>query len=143
MISSAIDFAIENFIGGQWAPGTGWQSIDVFNPASGGIVTPFTSASHTDVDNAVAAARAAQPAWAARPFRQRSEVLRALAQQFEANLQRFIDLEILDAGKPVTAASTEELPDIVDAIHYFAGALEAFDQYSELKTIWITLRCTR
>jgi betaine-aldehyde dehydrogenase len=122
MPSNVIDFAVENFIGGRWVPGTGTERVDVFNPASGEVVTSFTSSSTADVDAAVAAARLAQPDWAALSPRQRSEALRALAQKFEANLQRFIGIEVLDAGKPVTAASTEELPDIVDAIHYFAGA---------------------
>ncbi|WP_018600010.1 aldehyde dehydrogenase family protein [Mycobacterium sp. 155] len=130
MTVTTIDFTIENFIDGLWRPSTGHQAVEVFNPADGQVVASFTSSSNADVDDAVAAARAAQPAWAALSGRQRSEVLRTLAQRFEASLQRFIDLEVLDAGKPVTAASTAELPDIVDAIHYFAGAARSLTAQS-------------
>jgi betaine-aldehyde dehydrogenase len=70
----------------------------------------------------VAAARAAQPAWAALSARQRSEALHAISIEFANRLTEFIGLEVLDAGKPVTAASEEELPDIADSVRHFAGA---------------------
>jgi betaine-aldehyde dehydrogenase len=130
MTSIALDFAIQNYIDGKWRDGSSTEHIDVFDPATGELITRFTDSSTADVDDAVAAARAAQPDWAAKTPRERATILRGIAQAFENNLERFIDLEVLDAGKPVTAASTEELPDIVDAIHYFAGAARSLSSQS-------------
>ncbi|MDT2006632.1 aldehyde dehydrogenase family protein [Rhodococcus opacus] len=117
-----LDFEIQNFIGGQWSPGSGSDTIDVFDPSTGEVVAAFTASTTEDVDRAVAAARTAQRDWAAKTPRERSEILRLLAQAFTAELDKFIELEVLDAGKPVSAARDEELPDLADALTHFAGA---------------------
>jgi betaine-aldehyde dehydrogenase len=80
MTSTTIDFAIQNFIAGRWAPGSAAERIAVHNPADGGIIATFTSSTPADVG----AARTAQPAWAALSARQRSEILRDLARAFKA-----------------------------------------------------------
>lgn len=113
---------VANLIDGQWVDGSGSEVSPVLNPATGAELTTFTAASAADVDRAVAAARAAQPAWAARSARQRSEALHAIAAEFTSRIDEFIGLEVLDAGKPVTAATEEELPDIADSVRHFAGA---------------------
>ena len=66
---------VANLIDGQWVDGSGSEVLPVLNPATGAELTTFTAASAADVDRAVAAARVAQPAWAARSARQRSEAL--------------------------------------------------------------------
>ncbi len=113
---------IANLIGGRWADGTGDENLDVHNPATGDVIAQFTSASPGDVDAAVAAARAAQPEWAATSARQRSEALHAITAEFVARIDEFIALEVLDAGKPVTVTSAEEIPDVADSMRHFAGA---------------------
>jgi betaine-aldehyde dehydrogenase len=40
----------------------------------------------------------------------------------EANLEEFVQLESIDAGKPIEASRTIELPGILDGVGYFAGA---------------------
>lgn len=117
-----LDFEIQNFIGGQWSPGSGSDTIDVFDPSTGEVVAAFTASTTEDVDRAVASARTAQRDWAAKTPRERSEILRSLAQAFTAELDKFIELEVLDAGKPVSATRGEELPDLADALTHFAGA---------------------
>lgn len=113
---------IANLIGGQWAEGASDESVDVHNPATGAVIAQFTSAGPSDVDAAVAAARAAQSDWAATSARQRSDVLHAITAEFVSRIDEFIALEVLDAGKPVTVTSTEEIPDVADSMRHFAGA---------------------
>lgn len=113
---------VANLIDGQWLDGSGSEVLAVLNPATGAELTTFTASTAADVDRAVAAARAAQPAWAALPARQRSGILHAIAADFATRIEEFIGLEVLDAGKPVTAATEEELPDIADSVRHFAGA---------------------
>ena len=113
---------VANLIDGQWVDGSGSDTIDVLNPATGETVASFITSTADDVDRAVAAARNAQPAWAAKSARERSEVLHAISTEFTDRLDEFVALEVIDAGKPLTAARDEELPDIADSVRYFAGA---------------------
>jgi betaine-aldehyde dehydrogenase len=113
---------IANLVGGRWIDGTGEDTIEVYNPATGEVIASFTSASPADVDAAVEAARAAQPDWAALSARQRSEALHRITAEFISRLDEFIALEVLDAGKPVAVTRSDEIPDVADSMRHFAGA---------------------
>jgi acyl-CoA reductase-like NAD-dependent aldehyde dehydrogenase len=56
---------LENFIGGEWVPATSERGRTIVSPVSGEAVAEAPDASAEDVSRAVAAARAAQPKWAA------------------------------------------------------------------------------
>ncbi len=58
---------IHNYIGGKIAPATSGRAQDVFNPATGAVTGRVDLSSTTDVATAVAAAKAAFPAWAEMP----------------------------------------------------------------------------
>jgi betaine-aldehyde dehydrogenase len=113
---------VRHHIGGAWQLGAGDDVVDVVNPATAETVTTFRSATSSEVGDAVAAARTAAPAWAALTGRDRTEVLYRLTDAVAAHLDELRDLEILDAGKPITAASTDEFPLILDSMRYFLGA---------------------
>ena len=51
-------------IGGEWVDGVKGQTIDVLNPYDASKITAIAEATAEDVDRAVAAAKAAFPAWA-------------------------------------------------------------------------------
>ncbi len=74
MLTSSQETA-PNFIGGQWVLSSASESLEVSDPATGESLgrTPLSSA--TDVDRAVAAARAAFPAWRATPVVERVRIL--------------------------------------------------------------------
>ena len=83
------------------------STFSSLNPATGEAVWSGTAAEAGAVDRAVAAARAAFPAWSRRPPAEREAVLHAFAQQLMANkepLARAISREI---GKPHWEALTE------------------------------------
>ena len=111
-----------NHIGGVATEGSTDDVIDVVNPATAEVVGSFAASSATDVDHAVRAARAAFTEWSATSPAKRSQVLHRLAQLVEDNIDELARLEIIDAGKPWTAATTEELPGIAGALRHFAGA---------------------
>lgn len=114
--------AITHHIDGQWRTGSDGDVVEVVNPATEATITTFVSASASDVDDAVAAARRAAPAWAALPGRDRADVLHRLADAVTAHIDELRTLEILDTGKPVSAAAADEFPLIIDSIRYFLGA---------------------
>lgn len=113
---------VRHHIDGAWSAGAGDDVVDVVNPATGQTITTFVSASDVEVDAAIAAARSAGRAWAALTGKERTDLLFRLTDAVAAHLDELRDLEILDTGKPITAASTDEFPLILDSMRYFLGA---------------------
>ena len=122
MTAAQSNVRVRNLIGSDWTAGSSDDVIEVVNPATEEVLTRFTSSTTDDVDRAVAAARAAAPAWRALTIGQRSALVNRLADAVAAHLDELRDLEVADVGKPVTAATDEEFPIILDSIRYFANA---------------------
>lgn len=83
------------------------NTFSSLNPATGERVWTGPAASAADVHRAVATARAAFPAWSARPLEERAAVLRAFAQQLAARQDALADLIAREIGKPRWEALTE------------------------------------
>ncbi|MFC9363820.1 aldehyde dehydrogenase family protein, partial [Rhodococcus sp. NPDC057014] len=113
---------LTNIIDGKAVTGSSDTIRTVLNPSTGEVVAELTESTIEDADRAVAAARAAFPAWSAKTPGERSQILHELANLLEANLDELAHLETIDAGKPTTAATGDELPGIVAAFRHFAGA---------------------
>ena len=72
----------------QWQPGTG-ATHSVNEPATGRHLLDLRLSTPDDVARAAAAAKAAQPAWAAASYQERSAVLRRAAEIYEAHRPEF------------------------------------------------------
>src|SRR5262249_14573087 len=68
-------------IGGRLVEGAG--TLGVINPATGRALAVAPRADRSQLDQAVAAAKAAFPAWSATPLRRRGELLAKLAEALE------------------------------------------------------------
>ncbi|MGH3741448.1 MAG: aldehyde dehydrogenase family protein, partial [Micromonosporaceae bacterium] len=66
----------ELFIGGKWRAAAQGRTLPVHDPATGEVLCEVADASPLDGVEALDAAVAAQPEWAAYPPRERGEVLR-------------------------------------------------------------------
>ena len=71
-----------------WEPGTG-DPIEDREPATGRHLLTVAGSTPDDVARAAAAARAAQPAWAATSYQDRARILRRAAEIYEANRDEF------------------------------------------------------
>lgn len=109
-----IDFAM--LIGGKLV--TGSSAFDVLNPATEQVIARAPEASEADLDQAVAAARRAFPAWAATPMEERRKVLNEMAQAIMANADELKRLLTLEQGKPHADAEGE----IGGAAYWLMGA---------------------
>lgn len=87
------------FINGQQV--TAEQTFDVINPATGIAFAQAQKATPADVDRAVAAARAAFPAWRKTSDEQRKQLCHALAGALEANMPELMQLVTQESGKPM------------------------------------------
>lgn len=86
-------------IAGQ--PVSASSTFDVINPATG---EPFGSAqagNAAHVDQAVAAARAAFPAWSGTSDAERKRLMHAIAGALEANMPELMELVTKETGKPM------------------------------------------
>jgi len=93
----------ELFIGGKYvAPTSGEYSIDL-NPATEEPIAEVAQAGAADVDLAVAAARAALKVWSGMRAADRGRILQRAAALLEEHQDELIELESLDAGKPLAA----------------------------------------
>ena len=101
---------------------TGGGLHEVINPATGEVVADFALAVPTDVDAAVAAARAALPGWATAAPVDRSAVLATLAELTAEHADDLVAEEVSQTGKPVRLATEFDVPGSIDNIEFFAGA---------------------
>ena len=77
------------------------QHADVMNPSTGETVGRMPMATVADAQAAIAAARAAFPAWAATPSAERAEALAAIAARIEDHAEELARLLTLEQGKPL------------------------------------------
>jgi acyl-CoA reductase-like NAD-dependent aldehyde dehydrogenase len=104
-------------INGKLVEGAG--TLDVINPATGRILTTAPRADQAQLDQAVAAAKTAFPAWSARPLRQRAARLARLADALEAEQVEFARILTQEQGKPLPQA-LDEITRSVATLRYFA-----------------------
>lgn len=114
-----------HFIDGAFTePGEGFDSR---NPATGEVLATLTQATPEDVDTAVAAARAAQPAWEALGGPGRARYLYALARLLQKHARLFAVLETLDNGKPIRESRDIDIPLAQRHFYYHAGMAQLMD----------------
>jgi lactaldehyde dehydrogenase / glycolaldehyde dehydrogenase len=96
-----------NYINGEWVKPSSSKSFDVLNPATGKVITSAVDSNADDVDRAVAAARAAQPAWERLPAIQRAGFIRTVAQKLRDNKTRLARRVSEEQGKILPLAEVE------------------------------------
>src|SRR3984957_13199340 len=92
-------------IDGKMVPGD--QTMAVLNPATEEVVAQCPRASKSQLDTAVAAAKAAFPAWAATPIEERRRLVGKMADVIEANNNELARLLTSKQGKPLADATGE------------------------------------
>ncbi|WP_179562950.1 aldehyde dehydrogenase family protein [Sphingomonas sp. R3G8C] len=92
-------------IGGALVAGD--MTMDVINPATGEAFLTVPRASVAQADAAIAAAKAAQPAWGATPLATRQQALLDLADAIGARADEFARLLTQEQGKPLPEAQGE------------------------------------
>jgi succinate-semialdehyde dehydrogenase/glutarate-semialdehyde dehydrogenase len=95
------------YIDGAWHPASDGQRIDVTDPATGEAISTVASASVQDALEAVSAAEKAFRGWAARPPRERAEILRKAFELMMRDQERLAELMVRENGKPMVEARGE------------------------------------
>ena len=110
-----------NFIAGQWHDSHSGETFASTNPArTSEIIGYFQKSTVADLEEAIAAARTAQPAWAATPAPVRGEILlrtALLLQQYQEELATLMTREM---GK-VLKETRGDVQTAIDVAKYVAG----------------------
>jgi betaine-aldehyde dehydrogenase len=99
------------------------SSLEVVNPATAKPIAQLDRAGVEETDRAVAAARAAYPAWRAVKPADRARLLRRVAALVEEHIDELARLETSNVGKPL-GDSRWEMGMVADVFHFYAGAVE-------------------
>lgn len=118
--STTYDADLKLFIDGSWRAGEGGDAADVINPATGQPIAQVPLASTSDLDEAVAAAERAWPAWRATDVETRGAILRKAAALLRERAPQIGALLTQEQGKPLPEAIGEVL-----------GSAQLFDYYAE------------
>jgi acyl-CoA reductase-like NAD-dependent aldehyde dehydrogenase len=116
-------------IGGQLVDGA--ATLDVVNPATGAVFETCPRADEAQLNLAVAAAKAAFPAWSALSYAERAAKLEALADALEPRIEEFARLLTQEQGKPLSGALAE-----------VGGAVFGLRTFAAMRTETKTLRET-
>jgi succinate-semialdehyde dehydrogenase/glutarate-semialdehyde dehydrogenase len=95
------------YIDGAWRPASDGQRIEVTDPATGEVITSVASATVQDGLAAVEAAYQAFRPWAARPPRERAEMLRKAFDLMMRDREKLAELMTRENGKPLAESRGE------------------------------------
>ena len=113
----------ENFIGGEWRVPLSGRYRENVTPVTGAPFCEVADSSAADIERALDAAHAAKGAWGRRSPAKRAEVLNAIADALETNLEALAVAESWENGKPVRETLNADLPLAIDHFRYFAGVI--------------------
>jgi aminomuconate-semialdehyde/2-hydroxymuconate-6-semialdehyde dehydrogenase len=113
---------LANYIGGRLVPALGGQSLEVFEPATGGVLARAPDSDERDIRAAVDAASAALAEWRLSRAEERRRWLNRIADALEARSAEFARAESDDTGKPLKLAASLDIPRAIANFRFFADA---------------------
>ena len=116
-----MDYQTQLFINGEFVDAADGATIDLVNPYDNSKIGDLAEAKAADVDRAVAAAKAALPAWSKMAAADRGRLLLKLADAIEERAEDFARLESIDTGHPLRDTRLLDVPRTVVGYRYFGG----------------------
>jgi 5-carboxymethyl-2-hydroxymuconic-semialdehyde dehydrogenase len=109
---------IQHLINGAAVPSA--EYFNTVNPATQEVLAEVARGGEREVDAAVAAAKAAFPAWAGRPAAERAALLRRLGDLIAADVPGIAKTETQDTGQVIAQTAKQLVPRSADNFYYFA-----------------------
>lgn len=117
---------IQNYINGQFENPVSDDWIDNYCPANGKVYGQIPNSSKKDVERAYKAAKDAFVSWSQTSLNERSRIMLRISELLETNLSRLAKVESRDNGKPVSLATTIDIPRAASNFRFFANAITQF-----------------
>jgi aminomuconate-semialdehyde/2-hydroxymuconate-6-semialdehyde dehydrogenase len=115
---------LRNFVAGEFRPAP--STFAKASPVTGETIFSVAESERSDVDEAVAAARAAMRGpWARTTEQERAVVLRRIADELERRFDDLVTAEVADTGKTVAQARTLDVPRGAANFRTFADVVAA------------------
>lgn len=114
----------ELYIGGKWVPSAGDSTIEVREAATGKLLAKVPAGTEGDVDDAVAAARAAFGEWSQSSIADRVAVLRQIADGLVAREAELAEMMTREVGTPIARSRTVQVGLGVTIFRSMADILE-------------------
>ena len=123
--------AFENlYIGGTWTPSDGTETIDVIDSVTEEVMATIPAGTAADVDRAVAAAKAAFPAWSATPVEERAKYLSRIGDALGARMDEIATAISKETGMAKWLSQLVQVGLPINSFKQAAATAESF-QYEE------------
>ncbi len=114
---------VGHFINGKMVKGTSGKQGDIMNPATGEVQYKVDLASASEMDAAIAAASAAQPAWGAKNAQVRGRVMMAMVGLINRDMEKLAEALSREHGKTIPDAKGDVQRGL-EVVEYCIGAAE-------------------
>ena len=119
---------IEHLINGRLVKGSGY--FETTNPATQEVLAEVARGGEAEVHAAVAAAKAAFPAWASMAPAGRARRMRRLGDRSTRQVLELAQMETNDSGQVVSQTGKQLVPRAADNFHYFAEMCTRVDGHT-------------
>ncbi len=119
---------INHLINGQTVAANDY--FETVNPATQEVLAEVASGTEREVNAAVAAAKAAFPAWAGRPATERANIMRKLGELIAKHVPEIARTETQDTGQPISQTGKQLIPRAADNFNYFAEMCTRVDGHT-------------
>jgi len=109
-----------NYIDGSWRPARSSATFESLDPSDAHVIGSFAASGDADVADAVAAAKAAFPAWRATPAPRRGEIMYRFAALLAEHKERVSRAMTSEMGK-VIAEARGDVQEGIDIAYLMAG----------------------
>ncbi|MQW87243.1 betaine-aldehyde dehydrogenase [Sinorhizobium saheli] len=114
-----------HFIDGEYVEDAAGTVIESIYPATGEVIARLHAATPAIVEKAIAAAKRAQPEWAAMSPTARGRILKRAAEIMREKNRELSELETLDTGKPIQETIVADPTSGADSFEFFGGIAPA------------------
>jgi 5-carboxymethyl-2-hydroxymuconic-semialdehyde dehydrogenase len=119
---------INHLINGQQVASA--STFDTVNPATQEVLAQVAAGGEAEVNAAVAAAKAAFPAWAATAPANRARIMRKLGDLIAAHVPEIAQMETNDCGQVIAQTGKQLIPRAADNFYYFAEMCTRVDGHT-------------
>ncbi|HEY2188805.1 MAG TPA: 5-carboxymethyl-2-hydroxymuconate semialdehyde dehydrogenase [Caldimonas sp.] len=109
---------VEHLIGGKAVASRSY--FETIDPATQDVLAEVARGGAAEIGAAVAAAKAAFPAWARTPAAERARLMRRLGDLIAANVPQLSETETRDTGQVIAQTRKQLVPRAAENFHYFA-----------------------
>jgi len=119
---------VQHLIDGKAVEGRNY--FETVSPATQEVLAEVAAGTAAEVDAAVAAAKAAFPAWAARPATERAALMRKLGDLIAQHVPELSETETRDCGQVISQTRKNLVPRAADNFYYFAEMCTRVDGHT-------------